>query len=151
MENTVAPIRMNITKLDSLVVAVKACLSRLSGRRPRNMPMTMAPTAPMAPPSVGVATPRKMVPSTRKISSSGGISTNVTRSARRDSRFSFSSLLAMAMMKATKVPPHTATTTRSSVATTSTGLPNQACTASRCSATKKATMAEMPNSTHSEV
>ena len=48
--------------------------------------MTSAPVAPIAPPSVGVATPRKMVPSTRKISASGGISTKVTRSAMRDSR-----------------------------------------------------------------
>jgi len=40
----------------------------------------------MAPPSVGVATPRKMVPSTRKIRISGGISTKVTCSASRDSR-----------------------------------------------------------------
>ena len=35
--------------------------------------MTIAPLAPIAPPSVGVATPRKIVPSTRKISTSGGI------------------------------------------------------------------------------
>ncbi len=33
---------------------------------------TMAPTMPMAPPSVGVARPRNMVPSTRKISTSDG-------------------------------------------------------------------------------
>ena len=33
----------------------------------------MAPLAPIAPPSVGVATPMKIVPSTRKISTSGGI------------------------------------------------------------------------------
>jgi hypothetical protein len=43
--------------------------------------MISAPSAPMAPPSVGVAMPRKMVPSTRKISTSGGISTKVTCSA----------------------------------------------------------------------
>ena len=48
--------------------------------------MISAPSAPIAPPSVGVATPRKIVPSTRKISTSGGISTKVTRSASRDSR-----------------------------------------------------------------
>jgi hypothetical protein len=40
----------------------------------------------MAPPSVGVARPRKMVPSTRKIRISGGISTKVTRSESFDSR-----------------------------------------------------------------
>jgi hypothetical protein len=33
----------------------------------------------MAPPSVGVAMPRKMVPSTRKIRNSGGTSTSSTR------------------------------------------------------------------------
>ena len=36
-------------------------------------PARARPTAPMAPPSVGVAMPRKIVPSTRKISASGGI------------------------------------------------------------------------------
>ena len=55
--------------------------------------MISAPVAPMAPPSVGVATPRKIVPSTRKISASGGISTNVTCSASRDSRPSLSTLV----------------------------------------------------------
>jgi hypothetical protein len=34
--------------------------------------MISAPVAPIAPPSVGVAMPRKIVPRTRKISSSGG-------------------------------------------------------------------------------
>jgi hypothetical protein len=34
---------------------------------------TIAPTMPIAPPSVGVARPRKMVPSTRKISTSEGM------------------------------------------------------------------------------
>ena len=46
---------------------------------------TSAPTAPMAPPSVGVAMPRKIVPSTRKIRVSGGTRTMITCSARRDS------------------------------------------------------------------
>ena len=36
-----------------------------------------APLAPMAPPSVGVATPMKIVPSTRKIRNSGGTMTKV--------------------------------------------------------------------------
>ncbi|ODN68740.1 hypothetical protein A6302_03972 [Methylobrevis pamukkalensis] len=40
---------------------------------------TSAPTAPMAPPSVGVARPMKMVPSTRKISTSGGSSEVIDR------------------------------------------------------------------------
>ena len=48
--------------------------------------MTSAPTAPIAPPSVGVAMPRKIVPSTRKISASGGISTMMTCCASRDIR-----------------------------------------------------------------
>ncbi len=47
---------------------------------------SMAPIAPMAPPSVGVATPMKIVPSTRKISSSGGTMTNTTCSASADRR-----------------------------------------------------------------
>ena len=38
----------------------------------------------MAPPSVGVATPMKIVPSTRKIRNSGGTITKVTCWARRE-------------------------------------------------------------------
>ena len=78
--------------------------------------MISAPVAPIAPPSVGVATPRKIVPSTRKISASGGISTNVTRSAICDSRPSFSSLLMTAAKNATPMPTAIAMTMRSSVA-----------------------------------
>ncbi len=37
----------------------------------------IAPAAPIAPPSVGVAMPMKIVPSTRKIRNSGGTMTNV--------------------------------------------------------------------------
>ena len=48
------------------------------------MARMIAPAAPMAPPSVGVATPMKMVPSTRKIRPSGGTITKVTCSARLD-------------------------------------------------------------------
>ena len=62
--------------------------------------MISAPSAPIAPPSVGVATPRKMVPSTRKISTSGGISTKVTCSVSRDSRPSFSTRLSSASASA---------------------------------------------------
>ena len=55
-----------------------------------NLPLTTAsttaPKAPMAPPSVGVATPRKMVPKTRKIKIRGGISTKVTCSANLESK-----------------------------------------------------------------
>ena len=98
--NTVEPIRMNTTKHDSLVVVSMACLSRFSDRRLRTSAIAIAPTAPIAPPSVGVATPMKMVPSTRKIRNSGGIITKVTRSASADSHPSRSSLLASAMTKA---------------------------------------------------
>ena len=44
----------------------------------------IAPLAPIAPPSVGVATPMKMVPSTRKIRKSGGTMTKVTCCASND-------------------------------------------------------------------
>ena len=69
----------------------------------------------MAPPSVGVAMPRKMVPSTRKISASGGISTKVTRSAMRESRPSFVTRLMTARAKAMPTPTHMETTISSSV------------------------------------
>ena len=49
--------------------------------------VTAATTLAMAPPSVGVAMPRKMVPRTRKISASGGISTMMTCCASRDMVF----------------------------------------------------------------
>src|SRR6188474_3072575 len=48
----------------------------------------------------GLAMPRKMVPSTRKISASGGISTKVTRSAIFDSRLSRRKRLAIAATNA---------------------------------------------------
>ncbi|MDT4858769.1 hypothetical protein FQZ97_932510 [compost metagenome] len=70
----------------SLVVLSSACFIRSNVRLRRAPAMIMAPRAPIAPPSVGVAMPRKVVPSTRKISTSGGINTKVTCSARRDSR-----------------------------------------------------------------
>ena len=86
--------------------------------------MISAPSAPMAPPSVGVATPRKMVPSTRKISSSGGISTKVTRSAMRDKQAQPRDLVDQAAItKASSTPPHIDTTMVSSVATESTCSP----------------------------
>ena len=66
--------------------------------------MISAPIAPIAPPSVGVATPRKIVPSTRKISASGGISTKMTRSASLESSPSFSTLLTTAAKNATPSP-----------------------------------------------
>ena len=60
-----------------------------------------------------------MVPSTRKISASGGISTKVTRSAMRDSRWSFSSLLATASTNARPTPTAIDTTMFSSSAVVS--------------------------------
>ena len=77
---------MNTTKVVSLAVASMACRSSFQSSRLRASAMASAPVAPMAPPSVGVATPMKMVPSTRKISASGGIRTKVTFSAMVDSR-----------------------------------------------------------------
>ena len=84
-------------------------------RRPRDTAMMMAPNAPMAPPSVGVAMPKKMVPNTKKINNKGGISTNVTRSAMRESRFNPKFLFATASTKASKTPAHSDTTMVSSV------------------------------------
>ena len=68
-----------MTKDVSFAVEFIACLSSDQLRRRLTSASTSAPVAPMAPPSVGVAMPRKIVPSTRKISASGGISTNMTR------------------------------------------------------------------------
>ena len=63
---------------------VMAIASRTSGhvRRRCSAARSMAPTAPMAPASVGVASPMKMVPSTRKIRAIDGI---MPRSTRRTS------------------------------------------------------------------
>src|SRR5207302_10904913 len=77
---------MKTTNEVSLAVVFIACRSRLNDRRRRASAIASAPLAPMAPPSVGVATPRKMVPSTRKISASGGVRNKVTRSALRERR-----------------------------------------------------------------
>src|SRR5260221_2336310 len=71
---------MKTTNEVSLAVVFIAWRNRLNDRRRRTSAIASAPLAPMAPPSVGVATPRKMVPSTRKMSASGGISTKSTRS-----------------------------------------------------------------------
>ncbi|MNL30708.1 hypothetical protein D3C87_1524610 [compost metagenome] len=105
---------MKITKADSFSVDSIACLVRLRFRRPLIIASTSAPSAPMPPPSVGVAMPRKIVPSTRKISASGGISTNVTFSAMFDSSFRFSVLLITATTKANRMAAPTEITRRSS-------------------------------------
>ncbi len=78
---TVEPTRMKTTKDESLPVVSMACLSSFHDRRLRPRARISAPVAPMAPPSVGVAMPRKMVPRTRKMSSSGGTSAVSTRSS----------------------------------------------------------------------
>ncbi len=77
-----------------------------------------APTAPMAPPSVGVATPMKIVPSTRKISASGGTMTKMTCSASTDNSPIRSSLLRTAKMKASVIATDMVRTTKSAPAFT---------------------------------
>lgn len=116
---TVDPTRMNTTKHDSFVVESIAWRSSFHEKRPRDTAMANAPTAPMAPPSVGVATPMKMVPNTRKMRKSGGIITNVTRSAISESSLRRNARLTRAMIQA--VTPHTSSTmtTRSSTGTAS--------------------------------
>src|SRR2546429_7901074 len=77
---------MNTTNVDSLAVVSIACLRSLHDSLLRATAMISAPLAPIAPPSVGVATPRKIVPSTRKISASGGDMHKGIRSASRRPR-----------------------------------------------------------------
>ena len=84
--------RINITNADSLAVCSTAdrTISQLSraglpSEYRLNPASAKAPSAPIAPPCVGVASPMKIVPSTRKIKNNGGTITNVTRSANRDS------------------------------------------------------------------
>ena len=72
---------MNTTKAESLAVDSTAWRVRSKVSRRFIIARIMAPAAPMAPPSVGVATPMKMVPRTRKISASGGTITKVVCSA----------------------------------------------------------------------
>ena len=69
-EDTRAPTRMKSTKAESLAVASTAWLHEVERSMPAldRWPGCIAPAAPMAPPSVGVATPMKIVPSTRKMS-----------------------------------------------------------------------------------
>ena len=70
---------MNTTKVVSFAVEFIAWRRSDQVRRRLMSASTRAPVAPIAPPSVGVATPMKIVPSTRKMRASGGISTNTTR------------------------------------------------------------------------
>ncbi len=72
---TRAPIRMKSTKAESFSVEFR----RLTDDRHRHTALhgreDQRAGAPMAPPSVGVARPMKIEPSTRKTSASGGTST----------------------------------------------------------------------------
>ena len=106
---------MKTTKQESFIVESIAWRSSFRSIRCRARAITSAPTAPIAPPSVGVAMPRKMVPNTRKISPSGGISTKVTRSAILDRRPSLKTLFSTASAKAAPTPTHIETTMSSSV------------------------------------
>ena len=83
---------MNITKEDSRVVEASAWRITSSESRRLTAARKSAPTAPMAPPSVGVAMPRKMVPRTRKMSASGGMRTMITCWVSRDISLVFSAL-----------------------------------------------------------
>ena len=76
---------MKTTKAESLAVDSVACRIRSKVRRRFIKASSSAPTAPIAPPSVGVATPMKIVPRTRKISASGGTITKMTCSAMAES------------------------------------------------------------------
>ena len=67
-----------MTKEESLAVVSIACFISFRSSRRLAKARISAPAEPMAPPSVGVAMPRKMVPSTRKISARGGIMTMTT-------------------------------------------------------------------------
>ena len=72
-----------MTNEDSL--AVESIAWRSNGQLSRRLAKARisAPVAPIAPPSVGVAMPTKIVPSTRKISAKGGIMTITTSCASR--------------------------------------------------------------------
>ena len=68
-----------MTIVVSLVVPAHASRSTAMDMRPRAPARTIAPTDPIAPASVGVATPAKIDPSTMRIRSSGGSITTTTR------------------------------------------------------------------------
>ena len=77
---------MNTTNAESFAVASTACRVKSKVSRRFIIARMRAPDAPMAPPSVGVATPMKMVPSTRKIRASGGTITKVVCAAMTEIR-----------------------------------------------------------------
>ena len=79
---TISPnnyLRLNITIEVSRVVSPIAPCSAVSDRRRLSCARSIAPTAPRAPASVGVAMPAKMLPSTSRIRTSGGTMTSITR------------------------------------------------------------------------
>src|SRR5213082_2611292 len=97
---------MNTTKADSLAVTSAAWRVRSQLSRRLMSARMRAPLAPMAPPSVGVASPMKIVPSTRNIRNSGGTITKVTCWARRDKMFKFRFLSRLAQQVTfVMVPP----------------------------------------------
>ena len=75
---------MNKTKAESFAVDSVAWRTRSQESRRFMIARISAPVAPMAPPSVGVASPMKIVPSTRKIRNRGGTIAKVTCCASRD-------------------------------------------------------------------
>jgi hypothetical protein len=75
----VEQIRIIITSPVMRAVAVAALCVICQLRRRLSAARTHAPTAPTAPASVGVAMPKKMLPSTAKISSTGGTMACSTR------------------------------------------------------------------------
>ena len=70
---------MNTTIDVSRIVESMACSTSGHVKRRCSAARTIAPTAPMAPASVGVARPSPMVPSTRKIRTMEGIIPHNTR------------------------------------------------------------------------
>ena len=93
-------------------------------------PRISAPLAPMAPPSVGVATPMKMVPSTKKIRNSGGTITNVVCCAmcerNRNPTKRLVSQLMIATQKAKIIPKNMHSTTKSAPCVSELRITNQA-------------------------
>ena len=67
-----------MTIVVSFAVASIVSLTAFIVRRPRDSASAMAPTAPRAPASVGVAMPAKMLPRTTRISTMGGSMTTAT-------------------------------------------------------------------------
>ena len=108
---------MKTTKADSFAVDSVACRIRSQLSRRLAAPRMIAPAAPIAPPSVGVARPIKIVPSTRKIRNSGGTITNVVCCAIADRKRNPVNLsmiqFTTATKKANRMPKNMLSTTKS--------------------------------------